>query len=256
MKPELLANWKAVSSLLDEALDLPLAARQAWFDKLPGEYLALKPALLELLEKAATQAEAPLGDTLPRYDITGVAGSEDRPRRRAGELVGHFRLIRQLGAGGMGTVWLAERGPGGAGLPVALKLPHAGAASGHLRERFEREREILAALNHANIARLLDAGVTVDGQPFLAIEYIEGDNLLQHCTDRALPLRARLGLFLEALKAVEYAHAHLVIHRDLKPANIFVTAAGEVKLLDFGIAKLLAADATSTAETALTHQVG
>ena len=256
MQPELLRDWKTVSKLLDEALDLEPAARDAWLSALPAEFTSLKSALAELLAKAVQQSSNHFGDPLPRYDNADAAGNDNQTQRHTGDEVGQYRLIREIGKGGMGSVWLADKLQGGAGMPVALKLPHVEGASSHIRERFEREREILAALNHPNIARLLEAGVTPEGQPYLAIEYVEGDTLLNHCNTRALPLHGRLRLFLQVLKAVEYAHAHLVIHRDLKPTNIVVTAAGDVKLLDFGIAKLLAVNATSTAETALTQQVG
>jgi eukaryotic-like serine/threonine-protein kinase len=152
---------------------------------------------------------------------------------------GPYLLLELIGQGGMAKVWLARRSDGMPNRPVALKLPYAGLHREHFSERTHREREILAALNHPGIARLYDAGVTNEGQPYLALEYIEGCNLTAYCDQRRLPIRDRLVLFKQVLTAVQYAHSHLVIHRDLKPSNILVTESGEVKLLDFGIAKLL-----------------
>jgi serine/threonine-protein kinase len=139
----------------------------------------------------------------------------------------------------MGVVWLAERADGLFKRPVALKLPHPGPQARQLVERFAREREILAALDHPHIARLYDAGVSAQGQPSLAIEYVEGERLDTWCDRQRLGLAERVRLFIDVLHAVQYAHGRLVVHRDLKPANILVTREAGVKLLDFGIARLL-----------------
>jgi eukaryotic-like serine/threonine-protein kinase len=157
----------------------------------------------------------------------------------AGMIVGPFRLAHEIGRGGTSTVWLAKRIDGRLDLPVAVKLPYIDVSGSQIEERFEQEREILAALNHPNIARFYEAGMTTQGQPYLALEYVEGEPLPQWCNGRALDPRRRVELFLQVLRGVQYAHASLVIHRDLKPSNIIVTAQGEVKLLDFGIARLL-----------------
>ncbi|HEX5324083.1 MAG TPA: protein kinase, partial [Capsulimonadaceae bacterium] len=151
---------------------------------------------------------------------------------------GPYRMLKLIGRGGMSEVWLAERTDGFLKRPVALKLPYAGAGNALFAERLFREKDILAGLVHPGIARLYDAGVADVGRPYLAIEYVEGTNLLAYSDERALPVRHRVQLFLQVLSAVQFAHSHLVIHRDLKPSNILVTTAGEVKLLDFGIAKL------------------
>ena len=156
-----------------------------------------------------------------------------------GKQFGTYRILSLLGRGGMGSVWLAERTDGLFSRQVALKLVHPALISPVLMERSAREREILAALNHPNIARLIDAGVAEDGQPYLALEYVDGMQLTSYCDEHRLPIRARLALFQQVLSAVQYAHASLVIHRDLKPSNILVTQDGHVYLLDFGIAKLL-----------------
>jgi serine/threonine-protein kinase len=139
----------------------------------------------------------------------------------------------------MSSVWLAERSDGQMKRQVALKLPHMGHRDLQLPERFARERDILAALNHSNIARLYDAGVSESGQPYLAMEYVSGAALDSHCDTACLPVRERLRMFLQVLEAVQFAHSHLIIHRDLKPSNLLATPQGQVMLLDFGVAKLL-----------------
>ncbi|MCX8115392.1 MAG: serine/threonine-protein kinase, partial [Burkholderiaceae bacterium] len=171
-----------------------------------------------------------------------------------GAAIGPYRLLRLLGAGGMGAVWLAERTDMLQGRQVALKLPRLLTGRGALAERLAREREILAALNHPNIARLYDAGLAADGQPYLALEYVEGERIDAYCARKGLDVPARLRLFLQVARAVAHAHAQLVVHRDLKPANVLVTEAGEVKLLDFGIAKLL--EDGRAQETELTQLAG
>ncbi len=170
------------------------------------------------------------------------------------ETCGPYRMLRPIGRGGMGEVWLAERTDGFLKRPVALKLPYAGASSAVFAERLNREKDILASLVHPGIARLYDAGVAEGGRPFLAIEFVEGMNLTAYCDQHAMPVRNRITLFLQGLSAVQYAHSRLVIHRDLKPSNILVTASGEIKLLDFGIAKLMTAG--EAFETELTKQGG
>ena len=154
-------------------------------------------------------------------------------------MVGPYRILRKLAEGGMGTVWLAHRTDVMVNRPVALKLPRGAWLGAGLAERMAEEREILAALNHPNIARLYDAGIASSGQPYLALEYVEGRPIDEYVKARQLPVRARLRLFLLVARAVAHAHARLIVHRDLKPSNILVTDEGEVKLLDFGIAKLL-----------------
>ncbi|MBD8881511.1 protein kinase [Rhodanobacter sp. 7MK24] len=179
------------------------------------------------------------GDTV---DLSGSDAQVDAPR--------HYRLVRRVGEGGMGVVYLAEREDGGFAQQVALKVLNASAiGSPTLLERFVRERQLLARLEHPGIARLLDGGVLTDGQPFLAMEYIEGERIDAWCAHRGLALRERVQLFLKVCAAVEYAHRNLVIHRDLKPANILVDAQGEPRLLDFGIARLIDAEAVETTLT-------
>jgi serine/threonine-protein kinase len=199
------------------------------------------------------QAEIPAPAEAPAVTTLDAAGD-----LHAGDRVASYALRRRLGQGGMGEVWLAERVVEGSGsasppaAPVALKLLHA-----HLVRsgfgRFLREERILRALRHEHVARLLDAGITPEGRPWLALEYVDGERIDAVCDGRRLDLAARLRLFLQACEAVAHAHAHLVVHRDLKPSNILVTADGAVKLLDFGIAKLLAEGDASDPDAAVTE---
>jgi serine/threonine-protein kinase len=252
VRPDLIAEWPLVSRLLDEALGLDDLKRGAWLDSLPPEHAPLRPVLERLLarrEEAAVFFERPPVEASEEtLELT-----EELP---IGSEFGPYQVERLLGRGGMGSVWLARRIDGGLDLPVAIKLPDLDAAGGPIKERLERERQILAALNHPNIARLYEAGVSKDGRPYLALEYVEGEPLLAYCEQRALPVRKRIELFLQVLRAVHYAHASLVIHRDIKPSNIFVTMGGEVKLLDFGIAKLIDRKTRSTERTELTQMYG
>ncbi len=158
---------------------------------------------------------------------------------RPGARIGPYRLDRMIGEGGMGQVWLATRADGLYERKVALKLLRPGLVDPRLRQRFDREREILARFAHPYIARLLDAGIDRDGQPYLALEYVDGEAITTYCQSRQLDLAARIDLFRQVCEAVSHAHANLIVHRDLKPSNILVTPAGHVRLLDFGIAKLL-----------------
>jgi serine/threonine-protein kinase len=236
-------SWQELSRLLDTALDLPPERRGAWLDALGAEFDALKPPLRQLLSRSGSVETGDFLGTLPRIELPDTTNSG--PYQAGFEIAG-YRLLRALGSGGMGSVWLAERVDGMVNRAVALKLPHgawlaSGPAAG-LADRMAREREILASLNHPNIATLYDAGVTVEGQPFLALEYVEGRTIDAYCRDQSLDLRSRLKLFAQVGHAVAHAHSKLVVHRDLKPSNILVTGDGQVRLLDFGIAKLLEGD--------------
>ena len=244
-------NWPVLSRLLDEALELPPAAREEWLAGLPSCYDGVKPVLERLLARASGVLD---GDFLGDLPPAGPDGNNPPPEAHAaGELVGPWRLVRFLAAGGMAEVWLAERAGPSAGLPVALKLPHPELRRFASAARLNREREILAVLDHPHIARLLDAGIA-GGQPYLAIEYVEGAHLDDHCRERRLGVRERLDLVLQCAQALAHAHARLIVHRDLKPSNILVTAGGEVRLLDFGIAKAL--DGGEGRETRLTRVMG
>jgi len=175
---------------------------------------------------------------------------------RPGDLIGPYRLRRELGRGGMAEVWLAERVDGVLQRQVAIKLPWLSASASMLAERFARERQVLAALAHPHIARLFDAGLLLGGQPYLVLEYIDGEPLTAHCERLGLTVPQRLRLFLQVCSAVAHAHRQLVVHRDLKPSNILVDGQGQVKLLDFGIAKLLDGAVVATAAAGLTLDHG
>jgi serine/threonine-protein kinase len=249
------STWAQLDELLDAALDQPASARGRWMDRLGAEHAAVEPHLRALLSRAADHEAHPYLDTLPKFDtelldIPEVVSDGDQP----GDVVGPYRLLRELGSGGMGVVWLAERSDRLINRPVALKLPHGAWKRAGLAERMAREREILATLSHPHIAHLYDAGVTAGGQPYLAIEYVEGRRIDVYCREQRLDVTARLRLFTQAAAAVAYAHGKLVVHRDLKPANILVSGDGEVRLLDFGIAKLL--DDGQARETRFTELSG
>jgi serine/threonine protein kinase len=234
-------SWLVLSGLLDQWLDLPEDSRAAWLEHIEPRYRTLMPTLRRMIEAEAHASAHGLLQTLPRIEdsANSAARTTVAPGLRAGESIGPYRLIRELGCGGMGVVWLAERADGALERQVAVKLPIVFLHNLTLVDRFTRERDILAQLTHPRIARLYDAGIADGGQPFLAIEYVEGETITAHCDRRCFGLEPRLRLFLQVLDAVQYAHANLVVHRDLKPANILVTASGDVRLLDFGIAKLL-----------------
>jgi serine/threonine-protein kinase len=167
------------------------------------------------------------------------AADADTSEFRCGQVIGPYVLRDRLGRGGMGEVWLASRADGSMNRQVALKLPHSHLLAGLLRRRFERERDILAELSHAHIAQLYDAGVADGQHPYLAMEWVEGRSITDYCREQRLTIDARLALCLQILEAIGHAHGRLIAHRDIKPSNILVTADGRVKLLDFGIAKLL-----------------
>lgn len=243
-------HWPALSALLDDALALPAAQRSTWLDALPDE--RQRATLLQLLAAHAHVETADFLHTLPR--LPPVVPSAGDPPPDDERSVGPYRCLRELGRGGMGSVWLAERIDGVPKRQVALKLPHPGLATRAFAERLNRERDILASLTHPNIAPLYDAGVTAHGQPYIALAYVQGHSLIDHAQTHKLGVRERIALFIQVLGAVQYAHTHLVVHRDLKPSNILVDEESRVQLLDFGIAKLLI-DGQAT-PTALTAEAG
>ncbi len=246
---DLAAAWPQLNRLLDEALALEAAERDGWLAALPAEHGLLKDTLARLLDVRSGLETGDFLGTLPKLDA-GVLGPF-ASSAEAGTAVGPWRLLREIGAGGMGSVWLAERADGAYQRQVALKLPRVDWAPG-LVERMARERDILATLEHPHIARLYDAGLDVQRRPWLALEHVRGLPIDQHARDKGLDVRQRVQLLLQVCEAVAYAHSRLVIHRDLKPSNILVTDDGRVKLLDFGIAKLVQGDkAEATALTAI-----
>jgi tetratricopeptide (TPR) repeat protein len=244
-------DWPVISALFDEALDMPVQQRRRWLEDLPEGQRAHRHTLELLLADHARVETQNFLHTLPKMGVAyelapEVPGDGER-------MVGPYRLLRELGRGGMGTVWLAERADGLLKRQVALKLPRM-AWGGGLAERLGRERDILASLAHPHIARLYDAGVDSLGRPYLAMEYVDGQAIDAYCRERGLSLRDQLGLLLQVAAAVAHAHARLVVHRDLKPGNILVTDDGQVRLLDFGIAKLMEGDRTE--DTSLTQVNG
>ncbi len=241
------AHWKTLQPLLDEALDASPAARAELLQRLRSAQPALADGLEALLlSHAQAQAEDFLqGDA----DGPGLFGSA-----LVGQRLGAYTLEQPIGEGGMGSVWLARRDDGRFEGQVAVKLLSLSLASAARAERFRREGHILARLIHPHIARLLDAGVSPSGQPYLVLEHVQGQHIDAHCDAARLGLAQRIRLVLTLLGAVQHAHSQLVVHRDIKPSNVMVDAAGQLKLLDFGIAKLLTADGLT--EPALTQQAG
>src|ERR1700722_19526290 len=236
-----------MSRLLDEALPLDEAGRRAWLDALPAEHQDLAQALRDaLLPGDAQVAEVGALGTLPKFGAADVPRDVLASGLQPGARVGPYQLIRQLGAGGMAEVWLARRADGAFKREAALKLPLLSGLRADLEERFARECDILASFEHPHIARLYDAGVDPNGLPYLSMEYVHGLPLTGWCDARRLGISARLELYLQVLGAVRYAHEKGVIHRDIKPSNVLVTESGHVQLLDFGVAKLMEADAQLT----------
>jgi serine/threonine protein kinase/tetratricopeptide (TPR) repeat protein len=228
-----------MSRLLDAALPLDEAARRRWLEMLGSEYAELLPALRQaLLPEFYPTKDSSSFHTLLESGIDELAGPASTGLR-PGDQVGPYELIRLLGAGGMAEVWLAKRADGAFKRDVALKLPSLTWVRRDLEQRFARERDILASLEHPHIARLYDAGFDPAGLPYLSMEYVQGELLTDWCDAQHLGLRERLRLFLQVLEAVQYAHDRQVIHRDLKPSNILVTTEGQARLLDFGVATLL-----------------
>jgi non-specific serine/threonine protein kinase/serine/threonine-protein kinase len=236
------SRWSRVSDILSRALDLPERERTAFLEEAVRNEPALRTEVMSMLD-----------------ELRGVEAFLERPAAdplSGVESFGPYRVVGELGVGGMGIVYLAERSDGQFARRVAIKRIGRVAPDSDLLRRFRDEKQILARLDHSNIARLLDAGIDPGGIPYLVMEYVKGTPLNAFCRDRNLGIPARLKLFLKVCAAVQHAHQNLVIHRDIKPGNILVTPDGEPKLLDFGIAKLMsgvdAGEATRTGNRALT----
>ncbi len=244
---DLAGDWPAISPLLDEALALPAAERASWLDARGDVSPARRALLRRILSQQARVDSGAFLDALPPLLEEPPSAGDDAPR--AGLLVGPYRLLAPLGQGGMSTVWRARRDDGQPARELALKLPRA-SWGGRFAERLARERDILATLEHPHIARLYDAGLDAAGRPWIAMELVDGLTIDVHCERAGADVATRLALLLQACDAVAHAHARLVVHRDLKPHNIVVAREGQVKLLDFGIARLLDGDdAGATAPT-------
>ena len=255
-------HWQRALALMDTAVTLRREQRDAWLDEMAAAEPQVATLLRKLLSAHQRVETNDLLATLPRTDR--------RPQHRSsgeiGAMIGPFELISVLGHGGMGSVWRARYADGRLKRDVAVKLPATTdnpVALSALRERFARERDFLAQLEHPNIARLYDTGVSDSGQPYLAMEYVTGEPIDAYCDKHRLTIKARLTLYLQVLDAVEFAHRQLVLHRDLKPGNVLVDGNGQARLLDFGVAKLLpessataTAISSSSAGTDLTEMAG
>lgn len=247
-------DWAMLSQLVDHMLALPEAEHTAWLAGLAEPLRRFTPMLRAMLARQQLPGSDDVLSTLPSFTGAPAFLPEAGESAGPGTAIGPYTLCQAVGQGGMGTVWRAERTDGLVQRPVALKLPHPGLRGPQCASRLARERDCLAGLVHAHIARLYDAGITAHGQPYLAMEYVEGVSLTDYAETGNLSLPSRLALFQQVLHAVQYAHTQLVVHRDLKPSNILVTADGDVKLLDFGIAKLV--HNGTTQDTALTQRDG
>ncbi len=239
-------RWRRVEELFGGAMEVPAARREAWVREASAGDAELAEEVLSLLASDAAAGEGFVaGQVAPAVaKLMEGGGLMGAPVR-----VGPYRLVSELGRGGMGTVYLAERDDDQYQTQVAIKLVRRGMDTDLILHRFYRERQTLARLQHPHIARLLDGGTTPEGLPYIVMEYVKGTRITDYCRERGLPVRARLGLFLDVCDAVGYAHRQFVIHRDLKPGNILVDEAGAVKLLDFGICKLLHAEPVLGEET-------
>lgn len=241
-------QWREISPYLDEAATIPASKRASWLLSLSEKNPRVALIVQELLEEQRQLQEEGFLET-PPLPLPG-------PASLVGQSIGAYTLISLSGQGGMGSVWLARRNDGRFEGLVALKFLSLAVIGSAGEERFRREGNILARLAHPNIAKLLDAGVSSTGQHYLVLEYIAGENIDVYCDQHRLDIYARIRLFLDVVGAVAHAHSNLIVHRDIKPSNVLVTAEGQVKLLDFGIAKLLKDETEPGAATLLTREGG
>jgi eukaryotic-like serine/threonine-protein kinase len=246
-------RWQHLSRLLDQVLDMPEAQRAPWLDALRREDPEMADSLGRALADRESKGFAEFLEGPPPLAVEGLEST------LVGRHIGPYIVDAEAGRGGMGSVWRAHRADGRYEGTVAIKFVHAMWIGKAGEQRFQFEGRVLARLNHPNIARLLDAGVADVSQPYLVLEYVEGEPIDAYCDRMGLDVRARVNLFLGVLHAVAHAHANLIVHRDIKPGNVFVKSDGMVKLLDFGIAKLIdddseAAQMTRASAIALTPQ--
>lgn len=237
-------DWGLLSSYLDQALELGEPDLAAWLERITQTDPALAGRIRGLLAERDREDFLQFLAQSPTPPVSASFSAS-----LTGRTVGAYVIDDELGRGGMGSVWRARRADGRYEGTVAIKVVHASWIGQAGEQRFRVEGELLARLHHPNIARLLDAGVIDGTQPYLVLEYVEGEPIDSYCDRCALGVEARVRLFLDVLAAVGHAHSHLIVHRDLKPSNVFVTGDGIVKLLDFGVAKLLEADPGSAAVT-------
>ena len=238
-------RWLRIERILDELIELEPSEQEARLRALSAEDAPLRTEVVRLLEAQREHGAAldtPLGAWAS--DALREASASQQSGERADQRLGAWRLLRRIGEGGMGAVYLAERADANYEQRVAVKLLDRRDRSGDLAARFAQERQILAGLEHPNIARLVDGGVAEDATPWFAMEYVDGVEILKWCAEHRLDATARAAIFQSVCAAVAHAHRHLIVHRDLKPSNILIDASGQVKLLDFGIAKLLHEGAT------------
>ena len=241
-------QWQEISPHLDHALSLSEQERAGWLAEFRSQHVDLADLIEQLLNDHRALSQERFMESHPPKPV--------RDEALAGQTIGPYKLISRIGEGGMGNVWLAERVDGRFERQVAVKFLNFAVASHAARERFEREGRVLGQLRHPHIAELIDAGVTAQGEPYLVLEYVKGVQIDAYCDDHMLGVKARVELFLDVLDAVAHAHANLVVHRDIKPSNVLVSADRKVKLLDFGIAKLLPDETNSAAASQLTLDGG
>ena len=248
MSPEL---WQKIEAVFQSAIDLPAAERDAFIQRECGLDEKLRAEVEKLVKSAALAdnfIESPIWtdsrflDTSAKADISNsLDNGLDDPFRDnyIDKQIGAFRIVREIGRGGMGAVYLAERADGEFQQRVAIKLIKRGMDSDFIVRRFRHERQILASFEHPFIARLLDGGSTIDNIPYFVMEYIEGETLYNYCDSNKLGITERLKIFQKVCSAIAYAHERQIVHRDIKPSNILINNSGSPKLLDFGIAKIL-----------------
>ena len=246
-------DWDRLDRLFDAALDLPVDQRTAYLEHACGDDPALRTRLKKLLAYAETRGGLASGGAWAGPLGADVADSVARQHEHTlspGSSVGPYRVVRAIASGGMGSVYLAARADGSFEQQVAIKVIRHPDRARNVIERFGRERQILASLEHPAIARLLNGGATEDGFPYLAMEFVDGETIDCYCDRHCLAVDARLVLFRQAAEAVSFAHRNLIVHRDLKPSNLLVDADGHAKLLDFGIAQVLGAESVGAADDA------
>jgi eukaryotic-like serine/threonine-protein kinase len=241
-------QWQALSPHLDQALAMGDDDRIAWLSELAERDPALAAQVRALLNEHLLLAEEGFLENSP--------AALPKAPGLAGQTIGPYTLISQIGQGGMGSVWLAERSDGRFERRVAVKFIHVALMGKGGEQRFKREGSILGRLANPHIAELVDAGVSALGQPYLVLEHVEGEHIDRYCDQQNLDVEARIRIFLDVLAAVAHAHSNLIVHRDLKPSNVLISKDGQVKLLDFGIAKLLEGEGDTGAATALTVEGG
>ena len=241
-------RWLEISPYLDQALSLSGDERTTWLASIRAEKPELADLLQELLDehRALNEKRFLEGSPIADRDQSSLAGQN----------IGAYKLISPIGQGGMGSVWLAERSDGRFERRVAVKFLRFAVAAQGGAERFQREGRILGQLADPHIAELMDAGVSPSGEPYLVLELVDGEQIDEYCDKHGLDVETRIHIFFDVLSAVAQAHTHLIVHRDLKPSNVLVRTDGQVKLLDFGIAKLLADEGNRAAQSQLTLEGG